>query len=121
MHGNRKCPAGSAPLTAHLAGGRSRNDRNRATDRAFTLDLMAAIISFTIREDGDDEDVDDDNAGRDSLFSLTEHAKSRQDFMRVISCLILPKSRLPAAMDRVNVTKQERMSTTCCDIFYKPK
>ena len=35
---------------------------------------MEAIISFTIRENGeddDDEDVDD-NAGRDSLFSLAE-------------------------------------------------
>ena len=45
--------------------------------RVFTLDLMEAIISFTIREDDDgggddDEDVDDDNAGRDSLFSLAE-------------------------------------------------
>ena len=58
VHRNRKCPIDWPSLPY----------------RVFTLDLMEAIISFTIRENGeddDDEDVDD-NAGRDSLFSLAE-------------------------------------------------
>lgn len=58
VHRNRKCPIDCPSLPY----------------RVFTLDLMEAIISFTIRENGeddDDEDVDD-NAGRDSLFSLAE-------------------------------------------------
>ena len=71
-----KCPIDCPP------GRRPRPERPQPRDRAFTLDLMAAIISFTIGEDDDggddDEDVDDDNAGRDSLFSLTERRRRRR-------------------------------------------